>query len=221
MKNLVKDFVPFYLISSTQLIIDYCKSIKLRRITKPLLIPVLSYVYHYICFSKKIQENKTYYIIYFFHWMGDIFLLFGDWSDLYKVGIVSFFIGDSLLAKEFYKMIPNFQLMEYLCIYVFYFPIVLFILFVWYIKYSKIKTIIAAFIYDFPLTSMLALSTYLFIKTSKDIDFILMFGCISFFISDHMIIHELIVPTMYRRHFWVMLTYLIAEGLICYSNLCH
>lgn len=205
--------IPYIIISIIDLFSCFYHIQNLIYLSKPLVLLYL--FYFYLKFNT--QQNLLIMFSLILSLAGDIYLMF---NELFWQGIIVFWLSDVLYVIILYKLIrqpqyPNtFKVLPVL--FAFYLFIFIFIPYRSLYPYLGALAIPVA-IYGITLLSLNVLSAFMLIFEGINIRNIILFiATICYMISDYLLLRGMVYEAIKYELFFVMLTYIIAQGGIIY-----
>ena len=209
-------FIPYLLIGAINLYGCYYDKQNVVYFSKPSIVLYLYIIYLY--FSTK--ENIIIMFGIILSLTGDIYLMFGE---IFWEGVFIFWLSDFVYVIALFTLIRK---QNYLhtykvigVLYVVY--ILLFILIPYRYLYPSLADLkIMVFIYGLTLCSTNLFATAFLILDGFNIrNCILFVGTVFYMISDFLLVHGMMVSRINNEIFFIMITYIIAQGCIIYSLL--
>lgn len=185
------------------------------QLTKPLLLPLLILFFIQTTSAYPSRLRLFFISALFFSWLGDIVLMFSDEKELFFILGLAFF----LLTQLFYAIV-FFSLVEKgsLTLRVLAAAIIPFATFGIFLLMKLLPHLGALFvpviIYASAITLMGIAATLTFKSIRMEHCLMLVSGSVFFIVSDSLLaVNKFLAPVPYSG-FWVMLTYIIAQGVI-------
>lgn len=183
----------------------------LRRYSKPYLIPSLIMFYYYTHSLK--TKNKLLFTALFLGFLGDTLLLY---QITFLPGCFSFFFGNCIYSYLIFKKISKVNYILLGGVFTSMASIYMFIMFPVVKDYLKEMTSLV-FLYFIPLVFMMSFSFYNMVVNFNVVNFLLFFAALNFLTSDYILSLIWYVTPIKHSDFYVMVTYLLAQGLLTYG----
>lgn len=200
----------FLLISVSILHLASCfmENPRLRKITKPFLMPLLIGVYLSIASmpSNLIIAGVT------LGFLGDVFLLADKNPKCFILGLLSFLAGHILYIIAVVDKIESVRLVPILLLAAIY--SLIYICIFSSIKSSLGKMKLPAFIYGLILLTLNLVAFYNLCLVPNYQNTLLFLGTILFCVSDYTLSRNIFVKPIKYGHFYIMITYILAQTLI-------
>src|SRR5258706_14340205 len=214
-------YILFFITSALEIVSEIFNLSVLHLVVKPLLLIFLAAYYQQSVSS----VNKTFLFALIFCWVGDVFLLFDQYNELFfMAGLGSFLIAHILLilsyrqhvlADDGTKGTQRIRLS---------FPVILAgsgLVVVLYPTLGDLK--IPVMIYALALTLMVLQSIFRLGRTSSKSFWLVFFGAIFFMLSDSLLAinkfyHPVSFPGVCIMSTYIAAVYLLAQGVIAHSN---
>lgn len=199
----------------------YVENDYIRFPTKMLLMPLLYLSYTYNTSKEKI--SKTYKIALILGWLGDCFLLTSNkQSPLITMGVVSFFSGHLFFIISFMRRVGKEQFFSKIGSFIMIFS------FCAVLSAFQFKVWLFAWTYEYGfhvhcvcyLGMLCAIASFAWMIFLMYLDFhslCIGIGIIFFWFSDFNVVRVMFDKNSDGNNFLIMLTYLIAQSLICYG----
>lgn len=201
----------FIITSGIHLIASYKQNIKLRAISKVLILPSLILFY-----ISKANTVEIYFVIaLIFSWLGDL-LLIPKGKLFFTFGGIAFLISHLFFIIAYTSHIESFKecILIFAIVEIIYISITL-VVFKHLTKYLPKFLIVPMFIYLIANASMNSFAFTLMYSVKDIYTLIIYLGALSFFVSDtNLFFVRFKVEEQKQNHFVVMFTYIIAEFLI-------
>lgn len=201
----------FIITSGIHLIASYKQNIKLRAISKVLILPSLILFY-----ISKANTVEIYFVIaLIFSWLGDL-LLIPKGKLFFTFGGIAFLISHLFFIIAYTSHIESFKecILIFAIVEIIYISITL-VVFKHLTKYLPKFLIVPMFIYLITNASMNSFAFTLMYSVKDIYTLIIYLGALSFFVSDtNLFFVRFKVEEQKQNHFVVMFTYIIAEFLI-------
>ncbi len=208
--------VLFIIISIIHLYHSWKDDNKNRKITKPFLLPLITCFY----LISIPTITWTFVIALFFAWLGDIFLM-QKGQKFFSAGGISFLISHLFLIFTYIPHI-NFNSINYfiiLSIGLIYVLLIIYIVSNFIKSLPKIlKILMTIYLGINAVMNIFALMQYITLKDKASL--LILIGAISFYISDLSCLAVRCTTKkeyVFKKHFTVMITYLIAFVLITFG----
>ncbi len=214
-------YILFFITAVLEIVSEIFNLSVLHLVVKPSLLIFLAAYYQQSVSS----VNKTFLFALIFCWVGDVFLLFDQYNELFfMAGLGSFLIAHILLilsyrqhvlADDGTKGTQRIRLS---------FPVILAgsgLVVVLYPTLGDLK--IPVMIYALALTLMVLQSIFRLGRTSSKSFWLVFFGAIFFMLSDSLLAinkfyHPVSFPGVWIMSTYIAAVYLIAQGVIAHSN---
>lgn len=201
----------FVITSGIHLIASYKQNIKLRAISKVLILPSLILFY-----ISKANTAEIYFVIaLIFSWLGDL-LLIPKGKLFFTFGGIAFLISHLFFIIAYTSHIESFKecILIFAIVEIIYISITL-VVFKHLTKYLPKFLIVPMFIYLITNASMNSFAFTLMYSVRDIYTLIIYLGALSFFVSDtNLFFVRFKIEEQKQNHFVVMFTYIIAEFLI-------
>lgn len=209
-------FIPYLLIGATNLYGCFYDIQNVVYFSKPSIVLYLFIIYLY--FSTK--ENTLIMFSIILSLTGDIYLMFGE---IFWEGVFFFWLGDFVYVIVLFILIRKQNYSHtYKVIGILY---IVYILVFIFLPYSSLYPSLAdlkviVFIYGMTLCSTnLFACAFLILEGVNIRNCILFIGTVFYMISDYILIHGMMVSRIKYESFFIMITYIMAQGCIIYSLL--
>lgn len=175
---------------------------------KPFLIPSLLLL---LVGDLSLSENKPLLFALFFSTLGDILLMFKG-EPFFILGLISFLLAHLVYILIFKGLLKSFKLNGFVVLTTA-FIVTYFMVFVSYLWPFLGEMRLPVLFYAFVISAMFWFSIQ-FYKNRTSYKWYIIFGAMLFVISDSILSVQLFRGAFTHAHFYVMLTYLLAQFLI-------
>ena len=202
----------YIVLSIIHLYACFFKKAKIRFTTKPFIMIILFALYYT---STQVRSKELIASI-FLAFLGDAFLMY---EKLFWYGVISFWCSDFLYLIIFSRLMPVLNL-TYLST-----LITLYVTFYIFVAYKSLWTYfgklkVQGFVYGLPLLFNNMMSVYNLIFNHTYVNALFVVGTAFYAVSDYILIHGKYKKHIRHENFVIMLTYILAQGLIVSSFSC-
>lgn len=202
--------ILFFAVFALQLTSIYFELQVLRLVTKPLICLVLFLT----VYQSNIQVKRIVLSALVACFLGDVFLMIPNTDSFFIFGLASFLIGHIFYCLAFYKMNPNIR-KSLLILLVSALVVGFYVMYISGILLPSVGELqIPVFVYMCIIGLMTILATTFFTFHSKDVAITVVSGAILFVCSDTILALNHFVNPIENGHFWVMITYMLAQYFI-------
>lgn len=205
----------FCFVSITHLLAKFFGNLFVDQLTKPLLLPVLILFFMQSTSAYPSKLRLFFIVALFFSWLGDVVLMFGDEKELFFIlGLAFFLLTQLFYATVFFSWVEkntvNFRNTIAAVI-----PFTAFGIFLLIKLMPNLGSLfIPVIVYASAITLMGIAATLTYRSISTEHCLMLVSGSVFFIVSDSLLaVNKFLAPVPYSG-FWVMLTYIIAQGVI-------